>query len=405
MTKTDIRSSAEDQGTDGSAAGSCLLQRSGLASSVSARREVSAPLPYRRGSSDKVYQAAVEECPGGGFVVRFAYGRRGSTLKTGTKTPNSVPLAEALRVFDKLVASKLAKGYTAAPGGEPYRATPYEARDTGSRCQLANPVSEAGAEALVADECFCMQEKFDGRRMLVRKSAEGETTGVNRRGLAVALPAAVADAAARLPGSFVIDGEAIGDTLRAFDLLERDGLDLRKTPCIDRLSELEDLLHDGDGESIRLVPTAFDTREKKRMLAELRERHAEGAVFKQTRSLYRSGRPASGGDWLKFKFLETASFIVASVHPKRRSVALELSRGPSERVPAGNVAIPPNHPVPRPGSVVEVLYLHAFPESGAVFQPVFLGCRDDIPPEDCTPAQLKYKPAEPGAPAPERRTA
>jgi bifunctional non-homologous end joining protein LigD len=128
------------------------------------------------------------------------------------------------------------------------------------------------------------------------------------------------------------------------------------------------------------------------MLAELRRRKAEGAVFKQTRSLYRSGRPASGGDWLKFKFHETASFIVARLNPGRRSVALELSRGPSERVPAGNVTIPPHRPVPEPGEIVAVRFLHAFPESGVIYQPVYLGPRDDIPPEDCTPAQLKFKP-------------
>jgi len=42
-------------------------------------------LHYREGSSDKVYQCSVE--PSGElFVVNFAYGRRGSTLSTGTKT-------------------------------------------------------------------------------------------------------------------------------------------------------------------------------------------------------------------------------------------------------------------------------------------------------------------------------
>ena len=38
----------------------------------------------RAGSSDKVYHAAVDESPGG-YVVNFAYGRRGSTLQTGNQ--------------------------------------------------------------------------------------------------------------------------------------------------------------------------------------------------------------------------------------------------------------------------------------------------------------------------------
>ena len=41
-------------------------------------------LYYREGSSDKVYEAIIEP-QGEGFVVNFAYGRRGSTMSTGTK--------------------------------------------------------------------------------------------------------------------------------------------------------------------------------------------------------------------------------------------------------------------------------------------------------------------------------
>ena len=46
-------------------------------------------LYFREGSSDKVYQAAIEP-KGELFVVNFAYGRRGSTLQTGVKTSSPV---------------------------------------------------------------------------------------------------------------------------------------------------------------------------------------------------------------------------------------------------------------------------------------------------------------------------
>jgi bifunctional non-homologous end joining protein LigD len=42
-------------------------------------------LYYREGSSDKVYQAALVEVSGG-FLVNFAYGRRGSTLNPTSAT-------------------------------------------------------------------------------------------------------------------------------------------------------------------------------------------------------------------------------------------------------------------------------------------------------------------------------
>lgn len=94
---------------------------------------------------------------------------------------------------------------------------------------------------------------------------------------------------------------------------------------------------------------------------------------------------------MKFKFVETASFIVGGANPGRRSVALELIDASGQRTPAGNVTIPPNHVIPQMGTVIEVRYLYAFPESGAVYQPVYLGPRDDIPTEECTVDQLKFK--------------
>ena len=46
-------------------------------------------LYHRQGGSDKVYHAAIEP-NGAGFVVNFAYARRGGTLQTGTKTNSPV---------------------------------------------------------------------------------------------------------------------------------------------------------------------------------------------------------------------------------------------------------------------------------------------------------------------------
>ena len=43
---------------------------------------------------------------------------------------------------------------------------------------------------------------------------------------------------------------------------------------------------------------------------------------------------------------------------------------------------------------MECRYLYAFRESGCIYQPVYLGVRDDNTAEECTTAQLKYR-AEP----------
>ena len=59
-----------------------------------------------------------------------------------------------------------------------------------------------------------------------------------------------------------------------------------------------------------------------------------------------------------------------------------------------NSTIPPNQQIPGNGHIVECRYLYAFKESGSIYQPVYLGERDDITAEECTTAQLKYR-AEP----------
>lgn len=68
-----------------------------------------ADLYFREGSSDKVYNARLET-DGAGFSVHFSYGRRGGNMTEGYKVQD-VGESEARREFDKLVQSKLKKGY------------------------------------------------------------------------------------------------------------------------------------------------------------------------------------------------------------------------------------------------------------------------------------------------------
>jgi bifunctional non-homologous end joining protein LigD len=158
----------------------------------------SASLYFREGNSDNEYHAAIEP-QADGFVVNFAYGRRGATLNTGTKTPVPVTEAEAVKVFDKLVASKVAKGHRPiADTNAPLPAlSGREGLDGGVRCQLLNPLEEADVSRLLTDNRHCLQEKHDGRRLMVRKR-DHEITGINRRGLSVAVPEPIRQAVALL---------------------------------------------------------------------------------------------------------------------------------------------------------------------------------------------------------------
>lgn len=345
-------------------------------------------LYYREGTSDKVYQASIES-QGDGFVVNFAFGRRGSTLQTGTKTSAPVGHDDARRIFSRLVQEKQAKGYTEGENGVPYQHPENPRQVSGLQPQLLNPAEESEVERLLHDDAWCMQEKKDGQRLLLRKQG-GRIEGINRKGLLVGLAVPIVKNAGDLPGDFTLDGECVGDTLHAFDLLHLNGEDYGPLPYQQRYLALANLLPADWQVCIELLPVCVGSQAKASRFKSLQEARAEGVVFKQLAAPYTPGKPASGGTQLKHKFYATASFLVTGLNPQR-SVSLRLF----EKAGAcGNVTIPPNQPVPRVGSVVEVRYLYAFKESGCLFQPVYLGERDDLDPGDCSVSQLKYKAGE-----------
>jgi bifunctional non-homologous end joining protein LigD len=92
---------------------------------------------FREGNSDKVYHAQLEQVAGG-YVVNFQYGRRGSSLQAGTKTTTPVTLAEAEKVYARLLAEKKGKGYTEGASGTPYSGAGAEKQPSGYLPQLAN---------------------------------------------------------------------------------------------------------------------------------------------------------------------------------------------------------------------------------------------------------------------------
>jgi len=345
-------------------------------------------LYYREGTSDKVYQCQIEPA-GERFVVNYAYGRRGSTLNTGTKTNVPVDYDSAKRIFDKLVKEKKAKGYTEGESGTPYQHS--EPQPSGILPQLLNSIDEAEVLNLINDDNYCMQEKHDGRRLIIRKQGQ-DIIGINKKGNTVGLPLPVFEVVKGFDADVTLDGESIGDNLFAFDLLELDGVDIRSWPYRERLAALMNLLFSVQQSTIKLVETAFTTEQKLALLNQLKAGKREGIVFKQIFAPYTSGRPNSGGTQLKHKFVATLSAVVAKINAKR-SVELQLI-GQAGWVSCGNVTIPANHNIPRVGEVVEACYLYAHEPSGVLYQPVYLGRRDDVDAAECTVRQLKYKPTD-----------
>lgn len=342
-------------------------------------------LYFRQGGSDKEYHAQLKAAAdGSGYIVTFQYGRRGAALTTGTKTSTPLAYDKALAIFDKLVASKQAKGYTAGEDGTPYQ-NDASRQASGLLPQLLNTIDDAKVRDVLADPGWIMQEKFDGRRLMLRKTGT-QVEGINKLGLVINLPATLVQAAAELAGDCILDGELLGDRLVAFDLLQFGGDDLRPRTYLDRYNILAALPLPGP--HINYVQTWTEHADKAEQLAALKAAGAEGVVFKQANAPYSAGRPNSGGPQLKHKFVATLSAVVTTVN-QQRSVGVSLL-GDQGWQPVGNVTIAANHDVPAAGDVVEVRYLYAA-EGGSLYQPVYLGRRCDVEPHECVTAQLKFK--------------
>ena len=344
-----------------------------------------ANLYFKEGSSDKVYQAQISK-DDLSYTVTFAYGRRGNALTTGQKTPIPVTLEQATKIFDKLILEKTSKGYKSEDGE--VILTHSEKIDTGVRPQLLNECTEEEVQQYILDDAWCAQEKFDGRRRLLIN--EDSLVSTNRKGQVVSCDHKILDAVSNIKHPFILDGEDLGEKLMVFDLLISG-------PYRERYNKLSTLKFSNN--NIKVVPTAWTFTDKALLYSELVERKAEGIVFKKIDSIYKPGRPNSGGDHIKFKFYATASVVVGKVNSGKRSVeilAYDNTSNPLSDYPLvniGNVTIYPNQEIPDPMDVIEVKYLY-FYEGGSLFQPVYLNKRDDIQLYECLTSKLKVKPNE-----------
>lgn len=346
---------------------------------------------YKEGNSDKVYQVYIEKTDGG-FLVNFAFGRRDAKLQTGTKTTSPVIESKANDIFDKLVHEKMAKGYTLDEQGTPFTGTEKEEKKSNILPQLLNSIEFDQLDKYLNDDHWATQQKIDGIRILYQVE-DGVVKAINRTGIEVATKPLIAKEVLELAqgDKIILDGEVVGDNYYIFDLLELNE-DLKPLSYQERLGRLMMLTRNWDTKSCAVIDTAFRVAEKKKMLEKLLSSNAEGIVLKNLKAEYKPGRPNSLGDQLKCKFVQTASAMVIGINEKR-SVIMGMIKDNSIK-PVGSVKIPQNMEIPKIGNAIEVRYLYAFKATDALFQPIYLGVRNDINTSECKIDQLKYKPEE-----------
>jgi bifunctional non-homologous end joining protein LigD len=352
---------------------------------------------FREGSADKQYTATLD-----GQFIQCAWGRRGGTMQTKTYGP--FPEAKAEQFWADKVSEKTGKGY--APGAD---AAPivdpafvqgaqsnldYELA-AAWRPMLLNEVSDAELIAIVYDARYILERKHDGVRCILHFDGT-DTRGFSRTKKEIAITKPIADAAKKFMGTFILDGEKVGDIFWAFDVLSLNGRDLRSEPLARRKTILHGAFPYSQSAAcsggIVIVESISEADAKLAAIGHAKADGAEGIVLKDLDSAYLAGRPNSGGFWLKYKFVATASVIVApraanSRKAGKSSVDMMLYDG----TPLGSVTIAgANVLAPEPNQIIEVRYLYAM-RAGSLVQPCFLGVRSDIPPEDCTIDQLQFK--------------
>ncbi len=364
------------------------------------------------GSSDKLYRVQIV-CECQTYGVRADSCRRGDAYNDQAyKAQGLATFEEALKKAEALVKSKVKGGYRIIGGFENTEATggaevavsqapvgnSKEAKaQTGFRPQLLNSIDEAEAEELILDDRWIMEEKKDGRRRSIQENEDG-LTGINKLGEAVPVEQDMAEAARTMFGTsgFLVDGEIIGNTLHAFDLLqvgEGKGGDLREMGYMARKERLELFakFHPEAQAHISVVKTHVGTEVKRKGFDALKAAKAEGVVFKLKDAEFKAGRPNSNGDQRKFKFTATATFICLGTKTGKRSVLLGILDKEGNVQDMGHCTIPANHQIPEDQALVEIRYLYAFPNGGKLHQPCYLGQRDDVRYEEAVIEQLKFK--------------
>lgn len=351
-------------------------------------KEQEITLYYKEGTSDKVYSVFLRQS-GNGWIVNAQWGRRGSTMQTQTKTNSPESYESAKKIYDNLVNSKMAKGYEPGKDAPMYTSTSSgeskEKRNSGIHPQLLNPISSEDLEKYMTDDSYGAQEKYDGKRILININNDG-VFGINKKGLTVEIPEEISSSVKSLIG-IIIDGELVGDKYYVFDLLRYNNNDISTWSYKRRYLELEKIKFE---RNIILAPLAIGEQNKRRYYEILQKDEKEGIVFKDLSAPYKPGRPASGGTQVKFKFWESCSAVVSKINQKR-SVAVQLYDEIGKNwIDVGNVSVPVNKEMPTFGDVVEIKYLYAY-RGGSLYQPIYLGKRDDVDRMECKTSQLKYK--------------
>ena len=256
--------------------------------------------------------------------------------------------------------------------------------DFGMQPHLPTVVDWETASVLLRSGLYGVQEKKDGRHLMVRVTRDGAITGGSKAGLVTNVPLTIADAVAPLRFAD-IDGEDVNGVFYAFDLIAVGGRDLTGESVEDRHSTLVALTAPFLSHNFHVLPIFTGTAALE-FVEQLKAEGKEGFVLKKLKATYGEAETM----W-KHQFRAQSAFIAGGRNGEKSSVELFVVREDGSRRSMGFVTVKANQQFPEPGDIVEVKYLYAF-RDGKLAQPELLCIRrDDTRADDCTENKLKIK--------------
>jgi ATP-dependent DNA ligase len=179
--------------------------------------------------------------------------------------------------------------------------------------QLASEVEAGQVKRLLNDHEWVMQEKMDGKRLVIHRREVGVDfpfpfiVAENRQGTNVtkSLPESLREYLINdCSGDWSADGELVGDVFWCFDFLGDSG-SLCEEPLWFRHAAIPNEFRHIDA-PLQIVPL-LQEEEKKVAFSRILKSGGEGVVFKKKESPYCGGRSK---DWQKCKFITSASVVV-----------------------------------------------------------------------------------------------
>lgn len=259
-------------------------------------------------------------------------------------------------------------------------------------CQLLTAVDDGEkAAAILLDPLYAAQQKFDGKRILLHVDHHN-VTAHNRDGLSCSISREITSEARSLSplAPLTFDGEWIREvnSFQAFDLLQLGGTDTTQRSFKARQTHLQQVFQSIPAvHNLQRARTEYEQQGKVSLLQQIHEANLEGIVLKPIDAPYQTGRQKTH---YKYKFTAVSSFVITKRNEKQ-SVAIAVFDQNGKLIPCGDVKIRSSRFKLTEGMIIDVRYMHAFPDTNHVYQPRLEKIRDDLAPESCVISQLRYK--------------